>query len=287
MHKEAVLKQVAHNSSTNVSAQLSTQCKEAPNLPQRMLLKLISSIRFLASQGMPLRGRHEDLASLDSNLYKLLLLRAEDCPEMKTWIYRKEYTSPEIVNEILALMGNTVLRSIVSDIQSSSWFSIIADEATDISRNEQMSLSIRWTDDNYQIYEECLGLVQLPDTKADTIFGLLKDVLIKCSLSLGQCRGQAFDGAANMSGVRCGVQALVKKEESRALYVHCLAHSLNLSIQSAAKNCELIKTTMDFLYELLQLIKYSPKRLTLFESIRTDIAMSSEIVPPSKKSVPN
>ncbi len=46
-------------------------------------------------------------------------------------------TPHEIVNEILALMGNTVLRSIVSDIQSSSWFSIIADEATDISRNEQ------------------------------------------------------------------------------------------------------------------------------------------------------
>ena len=44
MHKEAVLKQVAHNSSTNVSAQLSTQCKEAQNLHQRMLLKLISSI---------------------------------------------------------------------------------------------------------------------------------------------------------------------------------------------------------------------------------------------------
>ncbi len=126
-----------------------------------------------------------------------------------------------------------------------------------------------------------IDLVQLPDTKAATIFGLLKDVLIRCSLSLGQYRGQAFDGVANMSGVRCGVQALVKKEESRALYVHCLAHSLNLSIQSAAKNCELIRTTMDFLYKLLQRIKYSPKRLTLFESIRTDIAMSSEIVPPS------
>ncbi len=148
---------------------------------------------------------------------------------MKTWIYRKEYTSPEIVNKILALMGNTVLRSIVSDIQSSSWFSIIANEATDISRNEQMSLSIRWTN-NYQIYEECLVWFNY--------LGLLKDVLIRCSLSLGQCRGQVFDGAANMSGVRCGVQALVKKEESRALYVHCLAHSLNLSIQSAAKNCE-------------------------------------------------
>ncbi len=30
-----------------------------------------------------------------------------------------------------------------------------------------------------------------------------------------------------MSGVRCGVQALIKKEEICALSVHCLAHSLN------------------------------------------------------------
>ncbi len=50
------------------------------------------------------------------------------------------------------------------------------------------------------------GLVQLP-VKQLPFFGLLKDVLIRCSFSLGQCRGQAFDGAANMSGVRCGVQA--------------------------------------------------------------------------------
>jgi len=42
---------------------------------------------------------------------------------------------------------------------------------------------------------------------------------------------------------------------------------------------------MDFLYELLQLIKYLPKRLTLFESIRTDIAMKSEIVPLSLRSL--
>lgn len=142
MHKEAVLKLAAHASTTDVGAQLNAQHKEAQSLHQRMLLKLLSSIRFLASQGLALRGRHEDVDSLDGNLYKLLLLRAEDCPELKPWVCRKEYTSPEIVNEILALMGNAVLRNILLDIKSSSWFSIIADEATDISRNEQMSLSI-------------------------------------------------------------------------------------------------------------------------------------------------
>ncbi len=69
----------------------------------------------------------------------------------------------------------------------------------------------------YQVYEECLGLVQLSDTKAATIFGLLKDVLIRCSLSLGQCRGQAFDGAANMSDVRCGSTSISKERRESCI----------------------------------------------------------------------
>ena len=32
---------------------------------------------------------------------------------------------------------------------------------------------------------------------------------------------------------------------------------------------------MDFIYQLVQLIKYSPKRLTLFDSLRKDITVSS------------
>ena len=244
-----------------------------------MLYKLLSSIRFLARQGLSLRGHHEDVRTLDGNLYKLLLLRAEDCPELKSWMYRKEYTSPEILNEIIGLMGNTVLREILTLIKTSMWFSIIADEATDVSRNEQMSLSIRWTDDDYQIYEEPLGLVQLPDTKAHTIFSVIKDLLIRCSLPLSQCRGQAFDGASNMSGSKNGVQALIKKEESRALYVHCLAHSLNLCVQYISKQCDLIRSVMDFMYNLIQLIKCSPKRLTLFNSIRNNVALGNESTP--------
>ena len=70
-------------------------------------------------------------------------------------------------------MGNTVLREMLGLIKTSMWFSIIADEATDVSRNEQMSLSIRWIDDSYKIYEEPIGLVQLPDTKARTIYSVI------------------------------------------------------------------------------------------------------------------
>ena len=129
---------------------------------------------------------------------------------MTTWLHKKEYISPEIVNEIIIAIGQSGLRQLLSEIRKSLWFSILADEATDMSRHEQMSLSIRWVDDDYAVHEDTLGLIQLPNTKSVTIFQAIKDILIRCSFPLSQCRGQAFDGAANMSGVRNGVQALMK-----------------------------------------------------------------------------
>ena len=110
-------------------------------------------------------------------------------------------------------------------MQASDWFSLIADEATDVSHNEQMCIAVRWVDSSYTIHEAALGLVQLPDTKALTLFGIIKDVLLRCSLPITDCVGQAYDGASNMSGVRNGVQALMKKESDLCLYVHCFAHS--------------------------------------------------------------
>ena len=52
--------------------------------------------------------------------------------------------------------------------------------------------------------------VQLLCTKVQTIYSVIKDLLIRYSLPLSQCQGQAFDGASNMSGVRNGVQSLIK-----------------------------------------------------------------------------
>jgi len=42
-------------------------------------------------------------------------------------------------------------------------------------------------------------------------------------------------GAASMSGNFRGVQAIVKKSYPKALYTHCVSHSLNLCLSDAAK----------------------------------------------------
>ena len=210
MHKEAVQKLAAKSSGADIATQLRIQCKADQRFHREMLIMVLSSVRFLARQGLPFKGHSETSETFEGNLYQLLLLRAEENNRMRLWLKKKEYISPDIVNQIITLMGQTVLRNIIAQIKTSMWFALIADEATDISHNEHMCVSIRWVNSEYEINEAPLGLVQLPDTKAETLFGTLKDVLIRCFLPIVLCRGQAYDGASNMSGIRNGVQALVK-----------------------------------------------------------------------------
>ena len=170
-----------------------------------MFLKLLECIRYLARQGLAFRGHHEDSIAFEGNLYQLLLLQAKDSIQLASWIKKRDYISPAIVNEIINISGNTILRQLLQEIQAADWFSLIADEATDVSHNEQMCIAVRWVDSSYTIHEAALGLVQLPDTKALTLFGIIKDVLVRCSLPITDCAGQAYDGASNMSSVRNGV----------------------------------------------------------------------------------
>ena len=53
--------------------------------------------------------------------------------------------------------------------------------------------------------------LQLPKTNSETIVKAIKDCLIRFSLPLSHCRGQAYDGASNMSGYLNGVAAQIKK----------------------------------------------------------------------------
>ena len=61
----------------DVADMLSQAAATEKNNNREYLRKIISSIRFLGRQGLPLRGDgpHNDL---DANFYQLLLLRAED-----------------------------------------------------------------------------------------------------------------------------------------------------------------------------------------------------------------
>ena len=81
--------------------------------------------------------KHSVATSINYSYFKLKTIN----PQMISWLKQKEYISPKIVNEIITSMGQCVLCKILAEVRTALWFTIIIDEATDISHNEQMSLS--------------------------------------------------------------------------------------------------------------------------------------------------
>lgn len=159
------------------------------------------------------------------------MLQAEDDQDLFEWLRDKRYLSPDILNEQIRLMADFVSRALLSDIRSSTWFSTLGDEATDVNFNEQKCVAIRWVEEVYGVHEGPLGLIEVPRTDAGTLTTAIKDVLTRCMLPLSQCRGQAYDGASNMSGRLNGVGTQIKSEQQSALYVHCLAYFKHLSTE--------------------------------------------------------
>ena len=132
------MKIAAKSNTADVGAHLS-KCHEADTKNHRqMLLKPLASIRFLAREGLPFRGHREHSVSFEGNLYQLLLLQAHDDPVMSQWPKKREYISPEVVNKLIVLMGQTVLRQLLAEVNSCGAFALIVDKATDISHNEQL-----------------------------------------------------------------------------------------------------------------------------------------------------
>jgi hypothetical protein len=182
--------------------------------------------------------------------------------------------SPEIINELIKLMGNELLRQLLVKIRNATWFAILADETADIANLEQLSLSIRWVTKDYEIHEDFIGLVHVPTITSKAITSAIKDVLIRCSLPLSLCRGQGYDGAANMMGHLNGVAKQIQDKAAIAITVHCFAHCLNLCLQDVSKKSIPVRSALDLVWEICKLISYSPKRSLIFEQCRDAMSVS-------------
>jgi len=147
----------------------------------------------------------------------------------------------------------------------------LADEGTDISNLEQLSFCVRSVDENFDVFEDFVGFYEIENIKSDTIVKSIKDILLRCHLSLDNCRGQTYDGASNMMGVRSGVSTQITQEQPKAVAVHCQGHSLSLAVKSLTQDCAILRDTLGTVGEISVLVKYSPKRETMLGKIMENI----------------
>ena len=83
--------------------------------------------------------------------------------------------------------------------------------------------------------------------------------------------GQCYDGAGAMKGRRAGLKTLVQQENPLALYVHCYAHCLQLAVQDLTKSLPVIQSALDITSEIAKLIKSSPKRESMLNTLTSSI----------------
>ena len=153
----------------------------------------------------------------------------------------------------MSILSLKILREIGDCIRSAPFFCIMADEVTDSSNREQVVVCIRWLDEKLESHEDFIGLYKVDDISADTIVTLLKDVILRFNLNIHRCRGQCYDGASNMSGRRTGVATQIASEESRAVYIHCYGHALNLAVGDTVKQIKMLRDALEVTHEISKL----------------------------------
>lgn len=140
-------------------------------------------------------------------------------------------------------------------------------------KSEQVAVCVRYVNGNSKIKEVFLQFFETNSLRGRDLAGTIINGLISCGVDCEYMIGQGYDGAGNMAGKFNGVQAVIREQYPKAIYVHCAAHSLNLAISQASeiqsvRNC---LGTVGKMYDFFN----TPKR----KSILTSIIENSETNP--------
>ncbi len=80
-----------------------------------------------------------------------------------------------------------------------------------------------------------------------------------------------YDGVSAMSGCRHGVAKQISDIEPKAILTHCYGHALNLAASDDMKKSKLLKDALETTYEITKLIKFSPRRESIFLGVKQDM----------------
>ena len=172
------------------------------------------------------------------------------------------YTSQIAVTEFIEALGTWVEESLLKHLHQAPFYSIMADECTDVSTVEELSLFCRWIE-NGEPTEHFTDLLPMKKTDAESIYSVLVEWLKSKNIQLINHIVMGFNGAATFSGKKSGVQARMKKHSPHALFVHCHCHQLQLACVHAANGttCLLLTTLWKFFY-------YPPKRTQSLKEVQ-------------------
>ena len=187
------------------------------------------------------------------------------------------YTSHVAVVEFIEALRIWVEESLLKQLRQASYFSIMADEFTDVATIEEMSVFCRWENG-------------IPDgsffgnspSNTESIYFALVECLKEKQLEVSRIIGMGFDRASIISGRKAEAQTRIKKITPYALFVHCHCHLLQLACVQAANSTNGIKHVYITLTALWKFFHYSPKRAESLKMVQQILDLPKlEIAKPS------
>ena len=135
---------VQKNKSLSIDQQLSNLRRQNVAKNRLVLRSIVEAVILCARQGLALRGHRDDSTHVESaplanhgNFLALFQFRIRAGDELlkehlQTAKGNALYTSKTVQNEIIATCGNLIRQKLLKSIRDAGFFSVIADEATDV-----------------------------------------------------------------------------------------------------------------------------------------------------------
>ncbi|XP_053119697.1 52 kDa repressor of the inhibitor of the protein kinase-like [Hemicordylus capensis] len=251
-----------------IDAELQSQIEKEKQRWREILSRILSCIKYLATQNLALRGHRESI-HLDKddtnvgNFLCLVKLLATHDPVMREHLAYVEshpgspsYLSPAVQNEFIHLMASTVRKSLLRGICKARYYGLMFNSTPDLAHREQMSQVVRYVEIDYEshtvhVRETFLGFIELSRKDAESLTKDILDKLEKDGMELKYCRSQCYDNAAVMAGYRSGVAQRIREKNNLAVFVNCDNHSLNLvGVHAAQEDVKMVTFfgTIDSIY---------------------------------------
>ena len=132
------------------------------------------------------------------------------------------YTSKMAVVEFVNALEHGWKNLYSSGFIRLSFFSIMADECTDVTTLEELTICCRWVESGVP-EEHFIEILSLKKANAESIYSALVEYCREKNIQLRRLIGMGFDGAATFSSDKTGV---LRRLTSSHL-MHCLSYVLS------------------------------------------------------------
>ncbi|XP_003738764.1 zinc finger MYM-type protein 1-like, partial [Galendromus occidentalis] len=269
VHKESAITLKTRSLGQNLSLMLESERAQEVRYWKEVMKRVAAVVRKLTSRGLPLRGSNEVLrSSHNGNFLMVLELLAEFDPFMKEHLTKHgaqgsgktSYLSSTTFEDVVRIVARKCREVIANKLKTAKYFSLIVDSTPDISHVDQLSIVLRFVQENGSPSESFLNFVPNTGHTGQELYDAITEHLLSAGIDLKNCRGQSYDNAANMSGSYKGLQARIKAVNEFAEFVPCSAHSLNLVGTAAASCCPESTRYFMFLQGIYNFFSATPTR---------------------------